>query len=240
MGKQPFLSVLAFTVVALLLGIYLSSFKATQTTSEQMSASTISDSSGKNFPWKITQLASGQTRVFGLTIGQSTLQDAEQLFKEKSEITLFMLNKKEAVIEGFFNEVKIAGLKAKMIMSMTLSTNELQNMFKRGARIATLGSGTRKVTLSSADALKVRQSVINGITYLPSVQLNEKVIEKRFGQPDEKIPDTESDAIHWLYQSKGVDIALSANDKEVIQYVEPEHFAALIAPLKNKNVADKP
>jgi len=223
-GKHTFLSVLVFTLLALLLGVYLSSFKAPL---EQQ------NSVRENiFPWQIEKNSTGKTRVFGLTIGQSTLNDAELLFKEKAEITLFMPVDKPAVIEAFFNDVKIAGLKSKMIMSMLISADDIQKMFNRGARIATLGSGTRKVTLSGADAVTVGQSIINAMTYLPSIHLSEKIIENRFGQPDEKIPDTQSDAIHWLYPNIGVDVVLSAKNKEIIQYVQPENFSLLITPLR--------
>ena len=232
LGKNVFLSVLIFTILTLLLGVYLSSF---QPDLEQNNA--IPENI---FPWQIEKTSTGKTRVFGLTIGQSTLNKAEQQFKEKAEITLFMPPDKPAVIEAFFNEVKIAGLKSKMIMSMQVSADDIQEMFKRGARIATLGSGTRKVTLSAADIVKVNQSIINAITYLPSIHLNEKLIEKRFGIPDEKKPDTQSDAVHWLYPDIGVDVVLSAKNKEVIQYVQPEHFSSLITPLILEKSVEQP
>jgi len=219
MGKHVFLSVLGATILALMLGVYLSSLKAPQT-------------NHKGFPWQVENLATGHTRVFGLTIGQSTLGEAEQLFKELSEITLFAPQQSAAVIEAFFSEVKISGLKSKMVMTIDLSTDEIQAMFNRGARISTLGSGTRKVTLSGEDAIRVRQSAIASITYLPSVNLDAGLIENRFGQPAEKIADTESDAVHWLYPKKGVDIALSETDKEVILYVMPENFDSLVKPLQ--------
>jgi len=220
MGKHVFLSVLAGTLLALLAGIYLSSFKDPH-------------AEHAGYPWQVELLPSGHSRVFSLVIGQDTLGDAEQLFKETAEITLFSPKQTTAVIEAFFAEVKIAGFKSKMVMSIDIPVEETEAMFNRGARISTLGSGTRKVTLSSDDGIKVRQLPISSITYLPSINLDAEQIEKRFGTPSEKIADTESDAIHWLYPELGVDIALSDKNKEVIQYVEPEKFDRLIQPLKS-------
>ena len=219
MGKHAFLSVMGITILALFLGIYLSS----------LSERKVSDT---GFPWQIENLESGHTRVFNLTIGESTLNDAEQLYKERAKINLFLSSQSDAVIEAFFSQVKIAGLKSKMVVSFDIPAEEIQAIYKRGERIATLDSGIRKVTLLDDDAQLVRQSVISSITYLPSIHLDAELIEKRFGQPAEKIKDTESDAIHWLYPNKGVDIALSETEKEVIQYVEPKDFNKLIAPLK--------
>lgn len=219
MAKHTFLSVLLITILALLGGIYLSSFK-----------DPLDNHAG--FPWQVDILDDGSTRVFSLTLGKSQLIDAEKLFKSIAEITLFSVDGGEASVEAFFRDIKSAGLNARMVISMDLSQQQMTEMLNRGARISTLGSGTRKVTLSSEDAERVRYSAISSITYLPSTQLDAELIEKRFGVPAEKLADSQSDAIHWLYPSKGIDIALSENSKEVIQYVLPERFDALVQPLK--------
>ncbi len=219
MRKHVFLSVLGFTILALAAGIYLSSFKQVET-------------EHAGFPWQIEQLDSGYTRVFHLVIGQSTLGDAQQLFKEIPEISLFVPKQSKAVIEAFFSEVKIAGLKSKMVMAIDISDKEIEAMYNRGLRIATLGSGTRKVTLTDEDVVKVKRSPIASITYLPKVNLDAELLVNRFGQPAEKRADVESDAVHWLYPELGVDIALSEKNKEVILYVMPSKFDAIVKPLK--------
>ena len=229
MGKHVFLSVLAGTLLALVAGVYLMSFKDPH-------------ASHAGYPWQIEQLASGHTRVFSLTIGQSTLGDAEKLFKGIAEITLFaapesVSPRPEPVIEAFFSEVNIGGLKSKMVLTLDLPADEIETMMNRGARIATLGSGIRKVTLSSEDASRAREFAIASITYLPSINLSAELIEKRFGEPAEKIADTESDGIHWLYPEQGIDIAISEENKEVFQYVLPAKFTALVAPLKLEKVS---
>jgi len=234
MAKHVFLSVLGLTLLALVAGVYLSSLGDSPT-----------DSAGFEhgaYPWQIEILPSGYTRVFSLTVGQSSLKDAEQLFKEMAEITLFIPIKNEsesqtttssvAVVEAYFSSVKTAGLKAKMVMSMDVPSSAIDAMYARGVRISTSDSGIRKVTLSDEDAKKVRASPIASITYLPSINLQAALIEKRFGVPTEKLADSDSDAIHWLYPARGVDIALSESSKEVIQYTIPSKFEALVRPLR--------
>jgi len=217
--KHVFLSVLGFTFLALLAGFYLTSLKNP-------------NESHAGFPWQVKVLESGHTEVFSLVIGKSTLGEAQNVLKELAEVTLFSADNTDPAIEAFFAEVKIGGLKSKMVMSIDISKAEIDEMFNRGARIATLGSGTRKVTLSSEDAALVRKYAIASITYLPAINLSAELIEKRFGMPAEKIADPTSDAVHWLYPDKGVDIALSEENKEVIQYVMPEKFDTLVQPLK--------
>lgn len=216
--KHIFLSVLAVAIIAL--------FAAQQLTDSGP------PQNHAGYPWEVKRLASGHNQVFSLTLGQSTLSEAEHLFREVAELTLFSAEGSEPVVEAFFEEVKIAGLKAKMVMAMDIPQAQLHGMFERGVRIATLGSGTRKVTLAYADAQLVRTTPIESITYLPAINLSAELVEKRFGLPAEKLPDPSSDAVHWLYPDLGVDIALSEESREVIQYVQPANFAALVAPLK--------
>lgn len=227
MSKHGFWGVLGGSIIALVLGIYLSSLKHAPT-------------QHAGLPWQIDVVDGVHTRVFSLVIGQSTLGEAEQVFKEYSEITLFIPKDSKPVIEAFFNEVTIANFKSKMVMSIQLLDADVEGMFKRGIRISTMGSGTRKVTLSGEDANKVRQAPIASITYLPSANLDAESLQKRFGIPAEKIADPQSDAIHWLYPEKGVDIALSETEKDVIIYTMPSQFNELLEPLKNANakVAD--
>jgi len=223
--NHTFLKVLGLTVLTLLAGVYLTSLK----NPNEVHA---------GFPWQVKVLESGHTQVFSLVIGQTSLGEVEQTFKETAELTLFSADDTQPVIEAFFGEVKIGGLKSKMVMAIDLPQSELETMFSRGARIATLGSGTRKVTLSSEDAKRVREAAIASITYLPSINLNAELIEKRFGEPAEKIADSSSDAMHWLYPDKGIDVALSEENKEVIQYVMPKNFDALVKPLKIQPVVE--
>jgi len=222
MSRYVFLRVFVFSLLAILGGIYLSSLQSPQ-------------SNSLGYPWQIERLPSGRTQVFGLILGQSSLHDAQQLFKETAEITLFVGEKNGAeqpVVEAFFSQVKIGGLKAKIVFTLDITENEMDGMYNRGVRVATLGSGTRKVSLSDADIVNVRGLAISSITYLPSINLQPSLIEKRFGEPSEKRPDSLSDAIHWLYPELGVDIALSETHKEVIQYIEPARFDQLLERLK--------
>ncbi len=219
MFKNTFMMVLFLTLLALGFGLYLSSFK-----------DPLAHHVG--LPWQVETLPTGQTRVFQLTLGETPLIVAEKQFKAIAELTLFRDVDGEHSIEAFLGDAKSAGLKAKMVFRMQIDQDQMQSMYERGARISTLGSGTRKVTLSGEDAQRVRHMPIASITYLPSIHLKPELVHKRFGEPAEKRQDPESDGVHWLYPDKGVDVVISETRKEVIQYVLPRDFEQLVAPLK--------
>lgn len=220
MARHAFLIVMLLTLLAMAVGLYLSSYKQMDTQA--------------GFPWQVEVLESGKTQVFRIVLGETPLIEAEKQFKAISELTLFSDTDNQLSVEAFFGDVKVAGLKSKMVMRIDLDQQQMEQMYQRGARISTLGSGTRKVTLSGEDIERVRYSAIASITYLPSIHLTESLIEKRFGDADEKITDSQSGAVHWLYPEIGVDVVISESEKEVIQYVLPEKFSGIVQPLRSQ------
>ena len=61
--------------------------------------------------------------------------------------------------------------------------------------------------------------------------LEEAVLSKRFGTPAERIRESQSGAVHWLYPQHGLDVALGGDEKPVLQYLSPGDFELLRAPL---------
>ena len=107
-------------------------------------------------------------------------------------------------------------------------------MYRRGTRISTLGSGVRKVALQQQDIAVVRNTPIISITYLPYTRLDEALIRKRFGKPQKKLKESETEMTHWLYPDLGLDIALNKNGTAVLQYTSPELFSMLSLPLTQR------
>jgi len=219
MIKHAFLSVVAVSLLALLLGVYFSY--------------NMDQSQNLGFPWQVNKQADGSTTVFQINLGKTTLGQAEKLFNESAELSLFKPKDNNAVVEAYFDKILIGGLSSKIIVSFSIDQSRIMTMFDRGVRISTLGSGTRRVTLSSEDQKGMRNEAITAITYLPSINLTDDLVEKRFGIPEKKISEQKNETVHWLYPEIGVDVALHKDEKEVILYVMPANFSKVIAPLEN-------
>jgi len=187
--------------------------------------------SDKNdLPWHIEHPAPDTVRIFGLTLGLSTTNEAEQRFQEEAKPSLFKSPSGQLVAEMFFEQVTLAGLKAKIVISIAVPDAELQGMYERGLRMSGTGSG-KKITLAPDDVGRVRALPISSLTYMPSVRLEEEIISKRFGQPNQRIKEKKSGAVHWLYPQHGLDITLGSEEKPVLQYVPPKDFDKLLQPL---------
>lgn len=181
-------------------------------------------------PWKISHPTPDSSRAFGITLGQSSLNEAEQIFKEKTEISLFKPTDGKMLVEAFFDELNLNGLKAKFVFTMAAPEAELEGMFNRGLRMNSTPSGKR-ITLTADDLNRVRQFPVASITYMPTVKLEEDIISKRFGVPTERMREKKSGAIHWLYPQHGLDITLGGSEKPLFQYVSPKDFELLRGPL---------
>jgi hypothetical protein len=183
-----------------------------------------------DLPWHIGHPTADTIRVFGVTLGQTSTDEAEQHFKEAAKPILFKSPEGHLVVEVFFEQVNLAGLKARIVVSVQVPDSELQAMFDRGLRLNATESG-KEITLAPEDAAKIFILPISSLTYMPLVRLDDAVLTKRFGQPQLRIKEKKSGVVHWLYPQNGLDIALGGEQKPVLQYVSPADFDKLVDPL---------
>ncbi len=183
------------------------------------------------FPWNITPTDDGSITVFGLTLGQSTLRDIENRLQEEAVVSMFREKDDGSLkVEAYFDRSSLAGFRAKMVVELSLTEQQLQDYFDRGLRIAKAGGDKHKVTMTEKDIAQVYKARIATLTYLPRANLNEELVSKRFGEPSEKITEKKG-IVHWLYPDKGLDVVIHAEAKEVLQYIPPKDFKRVLAPL---------
>lgn len=183
-----------------------------------------------DLPWHIERPTPETVRIFGLTLGQSNTNEAEQRFKEDAKPSLFKSPKGEMIAEVFFEQVDMAGLRSRIVLTIAVPDAELQGMFERGLRMSGTGSG-KKITLTPDDIAHLRTLPISSLTYIPSIRLDEDTLVKRFGQPAQRIKEKGTGSVHWQYPQNGLDITLSSDEKPVFQYVTPKEFDRLTRPL---------
>ena len=207
-------------VAALIVAIFLADFFIPKSTGKTENL----------LPWHIEHPTPDSTRVFGVTLKQSNLNETEQRFQSDAKVGMFKSPQGNLAIEGYFDDVSLNGLKAKIIVTLTVPDAEMQAMLERSIRAKGVGSG-KQITLTAEDVALVRNVPISSITYMPSIKLDEEIFKRRFGVPTQRIKETASGVIHWLYAQHGLDITFDGAAKPVLQYVAPADFAKLSAPL---------
>ncbi len=183
-----------------------------------------------DFPWHIEHPTPDSVRVFGLTLGTATPAEAEARFKEGAEPSLFKSPSGQLGAEVFFEQVELAGLRSRVVLTVAVPEAELKQMYERGLRMAATGSG-KKITLTPDDVIRLRSLPISSLTYMPGVRVEDELLLKRFGKPDQVVKEAKSGAIHWLYPQNGLDITLGGSEKPLLQYVAPKDFGKLTGPL---------
>ena len=184
----------------------------------------------KMLPWHIEHPTPNSTRVFGIVLGKSSLNEIEQKIEEDGKVSLFKSREGKLSTEAYFDEVTLNGLKAKIIVTLAVTDSVMQAMLDRSVRTQVVGSG-KQITLTSDDVSYVRQLPISSITYMPSIRLEEEIFRQRFGNPTQRIQETDSGVMHWLYAHHGLDIIFNGDAKPILQYVSPAEFDKLTAPL---------
>ncbi len=222
--KKLFLSILGMSLLILVIALLIPGGKPPD--------------SNPLLPWHIKIDASGTTKVFDLTLGQSTMEDARKIFRSDGKINIFVSTDNVTSIEAFFDHVVLSGLNANVILSLSLDPETLNAMYLRGVRQSELDNGAKKVSISSADMATAGKAVIQQITYLPSANLKGDVITKLFGKPDSIIKES-PDVEHWLYPKMGLAIVLNEKGKEVFQYVNRARFDEVIKPLQEMKNPEK-
>ena len=187
------------------------------------------------FPWHIEHPTPDSTRVFGLTLGQSTPADAVQRFREKAEYALFKGADGRISAEAYFEQVNLAGLRSKIVLTLAMDAEELASMHDRGLRASATSSG-RKISVTPEDITRLSKVPFISLTLIPGVRVPEEVFQKRFGTPAQVVQEAESNATHYLYPQHALDITTSTDktQKQVLQYVPPGDFQRLIAPLLDR------
>lgn len=174
-------------------------------------------------PWQIEIMPDGSSRVFGLHIESSRLSDALDILGHDMELAIVAGTDEVGNLEMYYGNYRAGLLSGKLILQTSSSEENIQHWRERAVKSEYMASGYAKKYLPSADDLpSVLAETITGITFIPSLNLDEAIIQARFGEPEKRIQ--REGVTHWLYPEKGLDIAVFEEAKEVIQYVTPAAF----------------
>lgn len=192
-------------------------------------------------PFWVTELnEEGELTVFGLTLNHSTLEEATAVFGNRLSLSLFQQDD-SMQLEGYFRETSVGSAQGlaftgRVALSLTLPepiTEEMLTQFERDKK-----STSKRVIYNIPPHQHAHffNHKIATLSFIPiAITLSEEDIIQRFGYPEKKMTEKGRDpVIHYLYPSKGVDVALDAKGKfkTVIQYIEPKDFyQAIIEPI---------
>ena len=183
-----------------------------------------------SLPWQV-RVHDGVSQVFGLTLRRDTLAEAAARFgRDREELAIIAAPGEAGSLEAYYGEASVGPLTGKVIVVGALDRADLEHLRRKAVKVENMYSATRKYTLSPSDRMLAERAPISSITFIPSVRFDAATAIARFGEPSQRLR-TDAHTEHLLYPDKGVDVIVSDNGKNVLQYVAPREFERLRAPL---------
>lgn len=201
-------------------------------------------------PWQIEALPGGRSRILGpagLVLGGQAgdqpaaglLADVRRLWPDTTQIAIVAAPGENGTLEAFVDPVTLGFVTGKLVVSLALPEDQIRTMRERSPKAEFMESTTRKYTLAPDDLQQALAAPISAVTLIPQAQLDEETVVQRFGSPAERVAGA-AGVTHLLYPERGLDVAIHAEGKDLLQYVAPAHFERLRAPLHRARAASQP
>ena len=174
-------------------------------------------------PWIIQTDEQGGASVFGLAIGQATVKQAQEIFNDEAEFAVFIDQDEQLSLETFFNYTNIAGLQARITLTLIADKDEIANLAEQAIEKKPQPSNSYKLKLPTDLHPILFEYAFNSITYQPKIRIEKDILMARFGKPHSIEPAGEQTYL-WRYPKKGLQITVSDEEKPVFIYVRPDQF----------------
>jgi hypothetical protein len=187
----------------------------------------------QTYPWQVNILPDGRSRVFGVILGETLLKEVDVILNNTPKMALFEANKKLS-LEAYYKNVSLGGLIGSFIFTLNVPDKQLNKIKQEGSKKKRIENNGVRYDLDKPASDESKTLIVKNLIYIPTVQLDEKTIIQRFGQPAFKIKlKTKEIGWHYLYPEKGLDLIYKEDGKEVLQYVSPAKFNLLLEPLQS-------
>lgn len=180
----------------------------------------------EQLPWQISHHSDGTSEVFGLHLEHTTLAEAKAMIPREAQIRLFRDQDTSLSVEVLFERISLSGIISNLIVTLDVPDEEKKRMEQHAVKREPMPTGAYELHLQTDDEAALDEAVIAAITYTPySIQLDQSMIEARFGQASETLDGSEG-VKTLLYPDRGLAITLNSNkrEKELFQYIAPRHF----------------
>jgi hypothetical protein len=191
-----------------------------------------SDEPVTGLPWQIDNLPNGNTRVFGITLEQTTLGEAIELLGDDMDLAIIAAPGEAGSLEAYYSHYSAGPITGKLILVLDIAPDVLPAMRERAFH----DGGTRRYHLHPDDLPVAYRAPVSIITFQPGFNLDDAIVQDRFGTPEEVIQVNEQQQ-HLLYPGKGLDLILNTDSKELLQYLHPQAFNAHRARLQREPAA---
>lgn len=177
----------------------------------------------RGLPWQIERLPDGASRVFGLTLEQTTLSQAASILGEDHELAIMQGDDAPPRLEMYFGHFKAGPVSGRLILTFQAEVDVLEQLITAHAIKDYTRAGTLKYRPDPVARQALADNKLQQLLFIPAIQLDEAIAVNRFGQPAE-VRRPESQVQHWLYPDLGLELVLHESAKDVLLYRAPRRM----------------
>ncbi|MDQ6973527.1 MAG: hypothetical protein Q9M10_01475 [Mariprofundaceae bacterium] len=155
--------------------------------------------------------AQGHLQVLGISLGETTLTEAEYILKSKSDVALYIYPqgnlKAGRKLEAFFPAIADH---TKIILLLKLPVKDLDQIEARASIPHLYPNQVARMNLAAKDRSALNHAVIDALTLIPNLTLTADNIKARFGKPD-SLQHMEN---YDVYQYKKIGLSVQLHQDE--------------------------
>jgi len=163
----------------------------------------------------------GRLHVLGITLGESTLREAEVALQSRSDIALYIYPvghpKAGQKLEAFFPAIAD---RTQVILLLDATPDQLHQIERRATRPHLYPNAVARSDLSPEDNLLVYKLLVTELTLIPSTALNAEALNARFGTPSRIEHPQEKETLLY-YPSSGLVATLVEGEPAELHFSNP-------------------
>jgi len=181
----------------------------------------------EQLPWNAKILPNHKVQALGLTLTETTLEEAMKLYGKDVEIRLFSnKDETEKSLEAYFPVIYIDSIKAALLLKLKTDEATLNGFYDRGIETTVTATGQRQVKISGKDIVKTLKLPIETATLIPRKNLSYRALKIRFGEPAKIVHEKNIQIERWYYPQYALEIIYDPEGPEALQYAS--QFANLM------------
>jgi len=165
--------------------------------------------------------AQGHLHVLGITLGETSLKQAELILQSKSDVALYIYpqeNPKAGLkLEAFFPAIADH---TKVVLLLDISHEKLQDIGSRATIPHQYQNMVARMNLAPDDVISVHHETVSELTLIPNLNITAENLKARFGKPD-RIRHLDSDLDQYSYDAIGLQATISKQEPPSLHFSNP-------------------
>ncbi len=177
-----------------------------------------------DMPWHVEVIDPSHSRIFGIELNRSTLDQARRRFGQVDGIALYRDPDGVFSLEAYFGKVYFGHFTARLIATLDASQQEMEELTGLTIKRVPKEDGSIRWTLNSEKQHEQASRLIRTLSYIPDYKgMDADFILQRFGEPEKRVA-LEEGAERWYYPQLGVRILIDPQGKELFEYMPVDQF----------------